>query len=637
MSLALCLACPASCPVLPSHHHCLLFPTTSTSTSPLLSLSRLSRAYLSPSYPLQLYPWEVKANPYTHKRYKDAPQVFTGDNTAKALVSFATASPLVSILFPAPCLSSSYPASPRTLLTLSSRTAIRNSYWRAHGVFMPSNPFVPHHFNVPIALQRFSLPTSPSSSPRLPPTPLPSHPVRSALHQPPYHMTWWSTSLLAPLLTPSHPLASPILSRTSCHVNCCALPALPPAALPHDLVVNISSGASADAFLAANATLNKVPLLPPCYPSRPLLSYVSCPPLPLLHLLTPLPLPLPQHRSQSTQTPHPPLPTSSQQADGTRQIYEGPLKPEPIAAFLEQFAAPAEPAADSATAGGADAGGAGAAGEESQARWVRQMRAANVSSQVLQREEMWMVALTSSAGERDVVVSGALSLGAKVKMMALGPSAAEMCMHFLTLSLSHSLTFSLPRLCATPLCHASVTLSPAECGAEECREVKEKFEKTAEELVGMVRHGKAWLSLSSLPPHSSPFLPLPPPCLHGRSLWEWWTCTRMRMPRGKAIESLCLPCSHATLSLSCRPADYLECSLAPAAAALCSSSPSQSLPFLPSCPSSSLPPPSTPPSLASKYGVKEPCGEALLFPLGDDKEENEPDVSSHAGNDDTVR
>ncbi|CAI5537063.1 unnamed protein product, partial [Closterium sp. Naga37s-1] len=28
-------------------------------------------------------------------------------------------------------------------------------------------------------------------------------------------------------------------------------------------------------------------------------------------------------------------------------------------------------------------------------------------------------------------------------------------------------------------------------------------------------------------------------------------------------------------------------------------------------------------SLAVKYGVKEPCGEALLFPLGDDKEENE--------------
>ncbi|CAI5515504.1 unnamed protein product [Closterium sp. Naga37s-1] len=28
-------------------------------------------------------------------------------------------------------------------------------------------------------------------------------------------------------------------------------------------------------------------------------------------------------------------------------------------------------------------------------------------------------------------------------------------------------------------------------------------------------------------------------------------------------------------------------------------------------------------SLAVKYGVKEPCGEVLLFPLGDDKEENE--------------
>ncbi|CAI5508352.1 unnamed protein product, partial [Closterium sp. Naga37s-1] len=104
-------------------------------------------------------------------------------------------------------------------------------------------------------------------------------------------------------------------------------------------------------------------------------------------------------------------------ADGTRQLYDGPLKPEPIAAFLEQFAAPAEPVADSATAGEAEAGRAGSAGEEGLSRWVRQMRGANFSSQVLQREEMWMVALASSS--------------------------------------------------------------------EECREVKEEFEKTAEEIVGM--------------------------------------------------------------------------------------------------------------------------------------------------------
>ncbi|CAI7799030.1 unnamed protein product, partial [Closterium sp. NIES-54] len=225
----------------------------------------------------RLYPWEVKANPYTHKRYKDAPQVFTGDNTAKALVSFATA------------------------------------------------------------------------------------------------------------------------------------------ALPHDLVVNISSGASADAFLTANATLNKVVLFSTKPAVTPLFKALS------LQFRKRLVFAQAKSTDEALAASFGAASFPAlflHKADGTRQIYEGPLKPEPIAAFLEQFAAPAEPAADSATAGGADAGGAGAAGEESQARWVRQMRAANVSSQVLQREEMWMVALTSSA--------------------------------------------------------------------EECREVKEKFEKTAEELVGMI-------------------------------------------------------------------------------------------------------------------------------------------------------
>ncbi|CAI5529101.1 unnamed protein product [Closterium sp. Naga37s-1] len=269
----------------------------------------------------RLYPWEVKANPYTRKRYKDAPQVFTGDNTAKALVSFATA------------------------------------------------------------------------------------------------------------------------------------------ALPHDLVVNISSGASADAFLAANATLNKVVLFSTKPAVTPLFKALS------LQFRKRLVFAQAKSTDEALAASFGAASFPAlflHKADGTRQLYEGPLKPEPIAAFLEQFAAPAEPAADSATAGGADASGAGAAGEESQARWVRQMRAANVSSQVLQREEMWMVALTSSA--------------------------------------------------------------------EECREVKEKFEKTAEELVGMIFVGVVDM--------------------------------------------------HTDEDAK---------------------------------------------SLASKYGVKEPCGEALLFPLGDDKEENEPD------------
>ncbi|CAI5959451.1 unnamed protein product [Closterium sp. NIES-65] len=266
----------------------------------------------------RLYPWEVRANPYTHKRYKDAPQVFTGDNTAKALVSFATA------------------------------------------------------------------------------------------------------------------------------------------ALPHDLVANISSGASADAFLSTNATLNKVVLFSTKPAVTPLFKALS------LQFRKRLVFAQAKSTDEALAasfgaTSFPAL--FLHKPDGNRQLYDGPLKPEPIAAFLEQFAAPAEPAADSATAGEAE-GGPG--GEEGQSRWVRQMRAANVSSQVLQREEMWMVALTSSA--------------------------------------------------------------------EECREVKEKFEKTAEELVGMIFVGVVDM--------------------------------------------------HTDEDAK---------------------------------------------SLATKYGVKEQCGEALLFPLGDDKEENEPD------------
>ncbi|CAI7920966.1 unnamed protein product [Closterium sp. NIES-54] len=257
----------------------------------------------------RLYPWEVKANPYTHKRYKDAPQVFTGDNTAKALVSFATA------------------------------------------------------------------------------------------------------------------------------------------ALPHDLVVNISSGASADAFLTANATLNKVVLFSTKPAVTPLFKALS------LQFRKRLVFAQAKSTDEALAASFGAASFPAlflHKADGTRQIYEGPLKPEPIAAFLEQFAAPAEPAADSATAGGADAGGAGAAGEESQARWVRQMRAANVSSQVLQREEMWMVALTSSA--------------------------------------------------------------------EECREVKEKFEKTAEELVGMVHESEkkvvARFKVAKFP-HMSIMFPAPSPGREG--------------------------------------------------------------------------------------------------------------------------
>ncbi|CAI5492311.1 unnamed protein product, partial [Closterium sp. Naga37s-1] len=292
-------------------------PSSSINLTPLFaSVSLPVFRYELPAF--RLYPWEVKANPYTHKRYKDAPQVFTGDNTAKALVSFATA------------------------------------------------------------------------------------------------------------------------------------------ALPHDLVANISSGASADAFLSANATLNKVVLFSTKPAVTPLFKALS---LQFRNRLV-----FAQAKSTDEDlaasfgaTSFPAL--FLHKPDGTRQLYEGPLKPEPIAAFLEQFAAPAEPAADSATAGEAEAG---AAGEERQSRWVRQMRAANVSSQVLQREEMWMVALTSSS--------------------------------------------------------------------EECREVKEKFEKTAEELVGMIFVGVVDM--------------------------------------------------HTDEDAN---------------------------------------------SLATKYGVKEPCGEALLFPLGDDKEENEPD------------
>ncbi|CAI5507857.1 unnamed protein product [Closterium sp. Naga37s-1] len=169
-----------------------------------------------------------------------------------------------------------------------------------------------------------------------------------------------------------------LLSSLIPHSAHALTPAPPPAALPlpHDLVTNISSAASADAFLA---TLNKV--------------------------------------------------------DGTRQLYEGPLKPEPVAAFLKQFAAPAEPAADSATAGEAEAGGAGAAGEEGQLRWVRQMRGVNFS-------------------KPGAAARGNVDGGSRLPVW----------------------------------------------------EVKEKCEKTAEELVGMVRR-----SLSALPSPSSSILFRPHP------------------------------------------------------------------------------------------------------------------------------
>ncbi|CAI5967961.1 unnamed protein product [Closterium sp. NIES-64] len=179
----------------------------------------------------RLYPWEVRANPYTHKRYKDAPQVFTGDNTAKALVSFATA------------------------------------------------------------------------------------------------------------------------------------------ALPHDLVANISSGASADAFLSTNATLNKVVLFSTKPAVTPLFKALS------LQFRKRLVFAQAKSTDEALAasfgaTSFPAL--FLHKPDGNRQLYDGPLKPEPIAAFLEQFAAPAEPAADSATAGEAEGGPGGEEGNREECREVKE-------------------------------------------------------------------------------------------------------------------------------------------------------------------------------------------------------------------------------------------------------------------------
>ncbi|CAI5463788.1 unnamed protein product [Closterium sp. Yama58-4] len=111
---------------------------------------------------------------------------------------------------------------------------------------------------------------------------------------------------------------------------------------------------------------------------------------------------------------------------------------------------------------------------------------------------------------------------------------------------------------------------------QECREVKEKFEKTAEELVGMMVHG----------------------------VMAWMVCTCMEY-------MCCPPCAHSLISLS------------PPSSAHIFPHPNKSLGEW-TCMHTD----EDATSLAIKYGAKEPCGETLLLPLGDDKEENEPEVSS---------
>ncbi|CAI5487618.1 unnamed protein product [Closterium sp. Naga37s-1] len=211
-----------------------------------------------------------------------------------------------------------------------------------------------------------------------------------------------------------------LLSSLIPHSARALTPAPPPAALPlpHDLVTNISSAASADAFLAtlnkfrcpSHITANLCSSAPPLPPSRLVVGHgMACPGTSFgatsfgstsfgatsfgatsfgstsfgatsfgstsFGSTSFLSTSFGSTSFGSTSFGATSFPTLFlHKADGTRQLYDGPLKPEPIEAFLEQFAAPAEPAADSATAGEAEAGGAGAAGEEGQSEECREVK-----------------------------------------------------------------------------------------------------------------------------------------------------------------------------------------------------------------------------------------------------------------------
>ena len=103
------------------------------------------------------------------------------------------------------------------------------------------------------------------------------------------------------------------------------------------------------------------------------------------------------HLLHSCLPDHPPTCLPAYQPDGSLTRYTGKDDALLLSEWMQGFYAAAAPSSGSSSGSGSDSGSSG--NRRSGRQWVQRLPSAEFSEKVMEREEMWVVALTDSSGE----------------------------------------------------------------------------------------------------------------------------------------------------------------------------------------------------------------------------------------------